>query len=146
MASVELFGQSFRLADKPHKYALTKFLALAQSSKGKDMDEGAASAAIMSLLEKSLHPDDWDRFDALCMEHDPDIEGALLPLVAAVYQQATDRPTQQPSGSSDGLPNTAARSMDDSYLQAMRQQEEAGRPDNALMILKAHRSRTLQVA
>ncbi len=126
--SVEFFGETFRLAEKPNRYAMLRFIAMAK--RGDEIDDADAADTLMDLLRRCLHADDWQRFDRTALDNDADWECDLLPVVAKVYEQVTDRPTQRPSDSSDGPSSTAPSSMVDSSSLASRLQ---GRPD--LMVI-----------
>lgn len=147
MRSVDLFGQRFRLADKPNRYALTRFMAMA--GKQGDVDEATASATLMDFLQRCIHADDWHRFDQACLDNDAEWETDLLPIVGMVYEQATDRPTQRPSGSSDGPLSTRPKSTDvsssqgtDPYLTEIEELNRTGRRDLALFLVDAQEQRT----
>lgn len=67
-------------------------------------------AAIMRLLEASVHPDDWTRFKTTARKGRAQIERDLMPVVVALFEAAAERPTQRPSDSSDGSSATGPRS------------------------------------
>ncbi len=126
--SVEFFGETFRLAAKPNRYAMLRFLSMAK--RGDELPEDEAAETLMDLLRRCIHADDWDRFDRTALDNDADWEDHLMPVVAEVYKQETDRPTQRPSDSSVGPSNTAPSSTADSSSLASRLQS---RPD--LMVI-----------
>ncbi len=128
MRSVEVFGERFRLVDRPPQWALMKFAKAAASL---DSNELAAMGAILNLLERCIHPDDWQRFDRAADSHDVDVERDLMPVVVAVFTDEAERPTSQPSDSSAGLQSTAGSSTVPSSSPVM--DRLAGRPD--LMVI-----------
>ncbi len=110
--SVEFFGETIRLADEASEWAMLEFASLAGDT---DSGEMEGLAAIMRLLKASVHPDDWSRFTGLARKNNAKIERDLMPVVVAVFEQATDRPTQRPSVSSDGPTPTVPSSTASSY-------------------------------
>lgn len=111
MSDVQFFGETFRLVDEPSEWAMLEF---AEAAGGSDANELAGLAAVMRLLRATVHEDDWQRFSAAARKNNAKIDRDLMPLVVAVFTGATDRPTVQPSGSSDGLLTTAPSSTADS--------------------------------
>lgn len=99
MSDLVFFGESIRLADEPNEFAMAEF---AQAASSVDSNGIAALATIMDLLEACVHPDDWQRFRRTARANRAKVERDLMPVVVAVFESETERPTQRPSVSSDG--------------------------------------------
>lgn len=99
-----------------------------------DVSDGAkAVSALRALVAAFIHPGDLDAFWATAKANRQTTED-LSELALSILSAVTDRPTRQPSDSSDGLPSTATRSTDDSSSQALRLL--AGRPDLQVAVLR----------
>jgi hypothetical protein len=107
VADVEFLGEHFKLRKKLPQYALMKFAKSAQSVEANTLD---ALGSMLNLLQKCIAAEDWDRFDALADEEQPDMED-LFAVISKVFEEATDRPTGLPSVSSDGPSGTQLRSV-----------------------------------
>lgn len=92
---VEFMGASYRLADKVGILPLLKFQRYAEAN------DARAMAAMYSILQDTIHPDEWQRFedDAISKKADGD---DLLRVVDAMVEILTARPTSPPGGSSPG--------------------------------------------
>ena len=134
--AVEFFGESFTVADRIGLMPLMRFAKVAQSGVG--ADDMAGLAAMYDLLQQCIDPQDWPRFEAAADKSRADGE-ELMTVVSAVMQKITERPTLQPSDSSDGLRITEPNSTDDSSSRVI--QRLAGRPDLQLMVLTAQEAR-----
>lgn len=106
MASVELSGETFQLRSKVPPFITMSFArATRDSTDASQMDQ---LAAMLDLLQGALRKDEWPRF--VKMASDIEEEDDLLVVVNAVFEALADRPTGQPSESSDGLTNTESKS------------------------------------
>ncbi|MGZ4663589.1 MAG: hypothetical protein ACXV5Q_00685 [Frankiaceae bacterium] len=137
MPSHELFGETFQLANEIGEFALMEFAEAAEDVESNSL---GAMAAVMRLLREAVLPEDWPRFRAVCRANKASAE-SLLPIVYAVFQQETDRPTQRPSDSSDGPVTIAPRSAVDSSSRVIQQLEDEGRPAWALIAKQVQESR-----
>src|SRR5215472_5787333 len=88
-------GETYRLADRVGLVPLLKFQRYAEA------EDPRAMAAMYSILQDTIHPDEWQRFedDAIAKKADGD---DLLKVIDAMVEILTARPTGQPSGSSAG--------------------------------------------
>jgi hypothetical protein len=98
--------------------------------------EGAA--LVQEVLEASVHPEEWVEFERTATEHrcDPDtMWQALMDALEVIAQ----RPTRRLSDSSDEptIPSAPPRSEEGSASAVVRELEAKGRPDLALVVVKA---------
>ncbi len=128
--SVDFFGETFRLTDDPADIEFA-YLEFCEAAADTDASSTAGGAAVMSLLRAALADGEWDRFKSVARKNRARTERDLMPIVVALVEGQTDRPTQRPSDSSDGPPATAPSSTDGSYSLASRLQ---GRPDLMVII------------
>ncbi len=112
MRSVDFFGETIRLAEEPSQTAMMDFAEVASG----ELSPLEAMAATKTVIKACVHPDDWQRFWSLARKHNADTERDLMPVVVAVFEMETDRPTQRPSDSSDGPRPTAPSSTAGSSL------------------------------
>lgn len=128
--SVHLFfGEEFNLADEVSEWALMEF---AESAEAAEHETLAAAAAIMRLLKEVVAPEDWVRFRSVARKNKAGVDDCL-PLVVAVWEGKTVRPTERPADSSDGPSSTEPRSMSDSAARAI--DLLPGRPDLQRLVL-----------
>lgn len=135
MATVEFFGQTFALRPKVSEYAFAKFARAA--ARGVDGDTAQGMSAMLTLLEKCITPEDWQRFDRTAEDNDATTEQIMAVIVGALQQTvepATDRPTVQPSDSSDGLSSTEPKSGSSSDVKGS---VLSGRPDLQLAVMRS---------
>ncbi|MGZ6838561.1 MAG: hypothetical protein ACXVGE_22080 [Blastococcus sp.] len=137
MPSYELFGETFALADTISEFSLMEFAEAAEDVESNSL---GAMAAVMRLLREAVLPEDWQRFRQSCRTNKASAE-ALLPIVYKVFEDATDRPTQRPSDSSDGPPATEPKSTGDSSSRVIERLEAEGRPAWALIAKQVQESR-----
>lgn len=130
MAEVEFFGEKFGIVSEPNEFALDEFAAAAEDV---ESDSMAARAAIFRLVQESIVPEDWARFRA-CARKNRATQDQLLPVVAAVYEQATERPTGLPVDSSTGQDVTPLKSESKPADPVMERFE--GRPDMQAAVLQ----------
>jgi hypothetical protein len=100
------------------------------------LDDKINLVALRALLQHLILPEDWERFHALCVDkrlgnHD------LLKAVEEAIEAINERPTEQPTDSSDGLTTTPAKSEVASSLRVIGRLEGQGRPDLALQVKRA---------
>jgi hypothetical protein len=94
--------------------------------------------AINRIGELFIHPEDVDRFWSSARAHrqtQEDVIGLALALVGAM----SERPTLQPSDSSDGLRRTDTSSTGDSFSRAIEILDDRGRPDLAVAVQRRAR-------
>lgn len=137
--TVEFFGDTFEVPERFNMRRVTQFAAAA--SRGVDDKSLEGMAAVNGLLDQCVRPEDTERFDALCDKHGASIED-LLEFFGSVLEVVTDRPTSQPSVSSDGLRTIEPKSTGDSYSPVIARLENQGRPDLALMVTQAREARS----
>ena len=132
--TVEFFGEQIELADECSEWALMEFADTAERVESESLP---ALAATMRLLKEAVAPKDWARFTATARKHKAKAE-QCLPVVVAVFEGATDRPTSLPADSLAGQrttePNSPAGSSSPATLLS-------GRPDLQLAVLRAQESR-----
>jgi hypothetical protein len=138
VAEVAFFGEQLKLVDTPPKYAL---MVYADRVSGADLDnadgetEARAQAAILRLARACVASADRAKFERLAEKNDAgldDMNTIIMAMMEAVAD-ATERPTEQPSVSSDGPADTepkSATSADDKLLAKFD-----GRPDKQAVIL-----------
>lgn len=111
MTTIDFFGEQFRLRETVSQYALLKFARAARD--GQDSGSPAGLAAMMDLLEKCIHPEDWKRFDEVADANDATGE-QIQAVIQAAFTQEADRPIGLSSDSSDGQPSTEPKSLSNS--------------------------------
>lgn len=138
MSDIDFAGETFRLADKIGLMPLMRFAHV--SRRGVDSNDMEGLAAIYDLLKQCIADDDWGRFEDAAMTSRADGD-ELLEVVSRAVQAISERPTQEPSDSSDGQPITSGSSTDGSSSPVIGRLVEQGRPDLALIVDQAERSR-----
>lgn len=134
MPDVEFYGEKFQLEDQPNEFALMQFAAAAEEV---DVNSMAAMSAAFRLLQAAIVDEDWPRFKQTAFAHKATSE-TLMPVMFAVFEQATDRPTERPSVSSDGPEPTPLRSVSLPADPAM--DRLSGRPDLQSAVLEARKA------
>lgn len=157
--SVEFHGAEFAIADKVGLMPLLRFAHAAKS--GLDSADMEGMAALYDMLrqciaEQSLYvrdgrpidkPDEvddavtvlggWAEFEAHATKVKAD-DAALFDVVQRVMTLLSERPTLQPSGSSDGPPQTDPMSEAvSSSLAVVHRLKSEGRPDLALQVVRS---------
>ena len=134
--AVPFFGETLRLAPEVSEWSLMEW-----SEAAEDVDESstAALASTMRLARECIDPADHARFRALGRKHKAGVE-SLLPIIAAAFEQATERPTLLPADSSAGQLPTSPNSEDDAYSRAMA--AWSGRPDKQQFLVAALAARS----
>lgn len=118
--TVPFMGKRFRIADKIGLMPLLKFAHAASS--GIDTSDMRALDALYEMLRDCIHPGndlepgqdgydpgDWDAFTEHAVKQKADADD-LFPVVTAVIELLTARPTQPPPASSPGQSATSASS------------------------------------
>ena len=113
---ITFLGGSYRVADKVGLMPLMKFAHAASS--GLDTADMEALGAIYEMLRDCIHPEDWARFEADAIVKKAEAED-LLPVVQQTIEVINARPTQPPSGSSNGRPPESASSTGSSSSPAL---------------------------
>jgi hypothetical protein len=104
-------GQSFRVAEKVGLAPLADFAHAATS--GLDTSDMEGLAAMRTMLRQVVVDEDSDRlWDAITRSRADGDD--LMPIVQAVMEAQTGRPTEQPSDSSAGLSTTLVSSKESS--------------------------------
>ena len=107
---------------------------------GVDSNDMEGLAALYDLLESVIADADWARFQKAA--HRTRASGdELFDFVTSAFKALTGRPTREPSDSSDGPPITSSSSTDGSSSPVIARLEQQGRPDLALIVDQAERSR-----
>jgi hypothetical protein len=134
----DYFGETVRVHPNMTDLALIE-LAEMMTAVGEENGGIARLGLVKGMLRSMIHPDDLDRMWKLAVDNRQTIDD-VMPVVQAIIVAAAERPTKQPSDSSDGLPTTAPSSTDDSSSRALRLLE--GRPDLQVAVLRAREART----
>ena len=138
MSDLDFAGETFRLADKIGLMPLMRFAHV--SRRGVDSNDMEGLAAIYDLLKQCLADEEWARFEdhATAVRADGD---DLLGVVSQAIEAIAERPTKEPSDSSDGPTRMSGSSTDGSSSPVIDRLVERGRPDLALFVDQAQRSR-----
>jgi hypothetical protein len=109
MSTFEFLGQEFEYAvESPYdSYAWLEFCDVMAS--GDDVDAREANAAALRMALASVAKSDRARFQRLCRKENPPIR-EFMQIAQGWVQEATGRPTQLPSDSSDGHSDAPAPS------------------------------------
>lgn len=148
--TVELQGKRFPVrAQGVSLLALMKFATVAK--KGKTSDDMEGLAALYALLQSCVDPASWDEFE----QHANDVGAQgedLMGVVRDAVQALGSRPTQLPSGSPGGRSTTGtssaagsssrAASVPTGSRQVQEDLERRGRPDVALVVMRAREAST----
>lgn len=92
-----------------------------------------AVAAFGNILEALIHPDDVEQFWEVA-ERERQTLDDLADTIEQILSGVTDRPTQRPSGSSDGPQPTTASSPGDSSSRVLTLLKD--RPDLAVLVTR----------
>lgn len=134
MSTVELFGESFEL--HPDGVNPSALLFFALDSQDEDTSPAAAArqnATLMTLCLETIAEKDRSRYRRVMVKNRAEITDHMKVIEAAAVP-AADRPTELPSGSSDGQPSTEPKS-ESVYERAARL--APGRPATQLAIVKS---------
>lgn len=129
---VAFFGEEFEPAPKVSYRRLLRLYSAAASQ-----NEQAAGAALDRLLDALLQPADIARFDDVCDKNFADSD-ALWKFSAEMFGAMAERPTVQPSDSSDGPSSTPVSSVSSAVDRAT--DRYVGRPDIQAGILRSVKS------
>ena len=143
---VEFFGERFAVPPRLNQRLVIRFQRkAAEGADTADLDEAKArEAAILldKMIEQSVRAEDRERFEAVCDRELPSDE-ELMEFVAKVLAAVAQRPTGRPADSSSGPTSIEPKSVSEpAYLRVVQREEEAGRPDRALMVLMAQEGRS----
>jgi hypothetical protein len=160
VATIEFRGQRFAVREHVSLLPMMKFATIAkrqqqQRAKLDPAAQGAqemeALAALYELLQQCIDPGEWDAFYEHALSvgaEQPDLMGVVRDSVAA---RAGARPTQQsprsPGGRSTTGTSSAAGSSSPAWstpqgsVDVQRNLEQRGRPDMALVVVKAREAR-----
>jgi hypothetical protein len=125
-------GAQFRIADKVALMPLLEFSHLAQE--GVDSVDMEAMAAMYDVIKSCVADNEWLRFKQHAIKVRADDQD-MLDFVKRTFEVLSDRPTKQPSDSSDGLQATKQSSTED--LSSRVLSRLGGRPDLQLAVIKA---------
>lgn len=137
MSEVELFGETFTVAEEVSDFALMEFADAA--SDGEALGRMHGLAALYRVLRELVDEKDFPRFRRAAIREKADVE-ALIDVIGVVMragravEQSTGRPTGRPSVSSDGPAATAANSTAGSFSPVIVRLEQQGRPDLAQIV------------
>lgn len=148
---ISFAGEEFHVAERIGLMPLMRFAHLA--SAGVDSEDMEALAAMYDLLEQCVANGEWQRFQRAATRTRADGE-ALMKVVQDAIAVLSERPTGRPSDSSDGPTTTRPKSAigqvssesRDDYLAVVKEWEDKGRPDTALMVLMAGEAREREAA
>ncbi len=142
---VELGGETFRLRDEPNEIVLSEFLAVAEE--GADSEGKVGASAMWAVFEYHLADGEFGRFRKAARKAGK--MEALFPVLAAIVEWASERPTPAPSDSTDGRgatpPSSTAVSSSPVIAPVARPLtaadrmvanfEQQGRPDRGVFLL-----------
>jgi hypothetical protein len=132
MTYVTYHGEQYEVADRIGLMPLMRFAHLARS--GVDADDMEGLDAMYALLRQCFTDEAWNGFEDAATRHRADGD-ELLAVVKDAIEVISERPTPQPSDSSDGQTPTPENSAGDSSSRVLSRLE--GRPDLQLAVLRA---------
>lgn len=135
---IQFAGETFHLADQRAEMPLLKFAHI--SRQGKDANEIEGLDAVYELLRSVIAEEDWDRFERAATRSRATGD-ELVEIAAEAVVTIANRPTSEPSTSSDGSPATNDSSAGGSSSAVVARLEAQGRPDLALVVRQAERYR-----
>lgn len=105
MSTFEFLGQEFSYAEEsPYEsYAWLEFCAVMAA--GDEVDSREANAAARGMALASVAKSDLPRFLRLCRKENPPIT-EFMEIAQKWGSEVAERPTSQPTDSSDGQPST----------------------------------------
>lgn len=101
--TAEFKGETFRLNPDVSEWAVLEFAAAADG--GQDASEFRGLASLYAFVMELVHPDDRERFRALCKRERVGAEALFEFMFGAKLEDLAERPTGRSSDSSDG-PNS----------------------------------------
>jgi hypothetical protein len=132
--TVEMRGQTYRIAEKVGLAPLMRFAKVAKQ--GTDANDMDGLAAMYDLLEQCFADTaEFDRFLDVATVGRWDAD-EILEVVGKVMEVLAERPTGRSSDSSAGPSSTPLSSAAVSSLRAQRRLEQAGRADLAVAVLE----------
>jgi hypothetical protein len=136
MAHISRWGVDFEVAEKFGLMPMLKFARLAKA--GVDSDDMEGLVVIGDVLRECFTDEAYAQFEDAAMKNHADGD-ELMEVMQQAMQAIAERPTQQPSDSSDGQPTITTSSVGDSSSQALSLLD--GRPDLQLMVMQASEAR-----
>lgn len=132
--SFDYFGQTLRANPELGELDYVDFMDKAGGAEA----EGALGLSfVKDFARLCIHPDDFDEFWALARKHRQGVED-VFKVCRAIVEQVSDRPTTQPSDSSDGQTTTDTKS--EPGLSSTLAERLAGRPDLQLLVLQQQKA------
>ena len=110
-----------------------------------DEKDPKAIVGTKKFLREIVHPDDFDVFWRLGRENGRTLQD-FAEVAMQIIEGLVDRPTARSSDSSPGPSTIVENSMDDSYSRVIREHEQQGRPDLAVVYLHAQRAQAARRA
>lgn len=153
--TVEWYGERFHVAERVGMMPMMRYAAFTKRQMQRQRngheptgeDEIEALASSYELLERCLHPNDWERFEEHASAVGADLE-ELMEFVGQVMVVVANRPTGRSSDSSDG-PRTiepsspdASSSPDTGAENVVAMFNDRGRADLALLVRRRQESLT----
>lgn len=133
--TIQALGETFEIAEKVGLAPLMRFAKVAAS--GLTTNEMRSLTVMSDLLEQCFATEaEFDRFMDLATVQRVGAE-EILDVIKATIEVISARPTLRPSNYSDGPQSTSERSPEDSYSRVIREHEQQGRPDLALVYVRA---------
>ena len=130
----DYFGQTIRANPELGELDYVEFMDKAGSVEA----EGALGLSfVKDFARLCIASDQFDEFWGLARKHKQHVED-VFKVLRAIVEQVSDRPTTQPSDSSDGRTTTGTKS--EAGLSSTLQERLAGRPDLQLLVLQQQRA------
>lgn len=136
-------GETFNLAESPSEFAILEFAEAA--SAGEDSGTLQGMASLLRLAVEIIAEPERDRFRQLCRRERATTD-ELVELLLGKLGGDAERPTVQPSDSTDGQGSTEPKSepnsdANDSPTDGPVKLDLTGRPDLALAVLDMRKPR-----
>jgi hypothetical protein len=138
-------GETFTLAEDPSQFAIMEF-AMAASA-GENADDGGmrGMGSLLRLVLETIVESDRDRFLQVGRRERATADD-LIEMLGGKLSDDAERPTVQPSGSTDGQGSTEPKSepnsdASDSPTDGPVKLDLTGRPDLALAVLDMRKPR-----
>jgi hypothetical protein len=160
--TIEFRGERFAVREHVSLLPMMKFAMIAKRQKAQQNQQSdpaaegqremEALAALYELLQQCIAEDEFDRFYEHALVVGAGQSDLMRVVRDSVAARSGGRPTRQPSASQDGRQTTAPSSADGSSSQAwstpqgsvdvQRDLERQGRPDMALVVMRAREAST----
>ena len=122
------FGETTHVAPELGELDYIDFMERAGAM---DVESPAALAMVKDFARLCIAAEDFDRFWAAARKNRQTVEG-VFKVLRAIIEEVTDRPTMQPSDSSDGQSSTDTKS--EPGLSSTLRERLDGRPDLQLFV------------